>query len=119
MSDMHRGPVNELGLARDRRAELGRQGGRSLGRLPGPDQLAERANPGRVIHVAVVTDSDGVPCPVGADYNTVKIGGLRFARDRMPELWAALGEAAWLAGTIEQQMRDEGALDDEDGDDGR
>lgn len=94
------------------RSEIARQGERTLGRLSDAARMAERVNPGRVVHVAIVTDRDGLACEIGADYNTVKVGPFCFERDRMPELWAALGESAWLAGTIEQRMHDEGVIPD-------
>ena len=74
-------------------------------------RLAERVNPGRVRHVAIVRDIDGAACEIGADYASVKIGPYRFEREALPTLLAAIGESIWLAGIIEQQIRE----DDDDG----
>lgn len=69
-------------------------------------RLAERVNPGRVRHVAIVHDIDGAACEIGADYSAVKIGPYRFEREALPTLLAAIGESIWLAGIIEQQIRE-------------
>lgn len=95
----------------DKRAQVERDNTASLARLSDAGKLAERVNPGRVRYVAVIADAHGRNCEIGADYESVVIGEFRFSRELMPELWAALGESAWLAGIHEQQK--------EDGDDGR
>ena len=101
------GPGTAWGRRLVPRAQVAADNARTLGRLSDAAKIAEQVNPGRVVYVAVVEDIEGVPCEIAADYQSVLIGPYRFPRDRMPELWAAIGEAAWLAGTIEQAIREE------------